>query len=310
MELEATDEGRGLQVILFVTWLLDDGGMSGDAAWTMITHLRHHLTVRGGIDPDFLDKGLVSKTRRSGIRTVKEAKEYLRGQDGKEFMPDAPEMLEWIHRTGWEESSWETTEGRDKKMVALAARFMTDSGLRIKNVGAAEPSREDHALRAREAVAIAAFINGVLSWIQRSECMVDDELFLRRKHATRNSILQLRSKMVAEVVKSAAVQYKLNSACFSTCSFRKHFVSMPPSVGMGAAKRNRRVVLVADSTVPDNHYYTGETVGLLGKWSGAEGRVSVPNVEMLQRRGAGAKVGRVQGSSHSGGSSSSSSKAV
>lgn len=142
----------------------------------------------------------------------------------------------------------------------------------------------------RETADEGAFIDAMLSWIQRSECMDDKQLFFRRKHATLNVVLQLTSKIVAEAVKGAAVHFNLDPARFSTCSFRKHFVSMATSVGMGPEERNRRGIWVAGSTVPDTNYYTGETVGLLGRKGGAEERVSAPTVEMLHRRGAGIKL--------------------
>jgi hypothetical protein len=156
LELELSDEGRALQVILFVTWLIDADPRRVERGeeWSMVTHLRHHLTVQGGKEPDFLDKALVSKARRSAIRTVSDAKDHLREQEEKEFMPAAPEMLERVNLTHWEETSWDSTEGRSMKMVALAGWLMTDSGLRISNVAAAEPGSEDHALRASEVTAI------------------------------------------------------------------------------------------------------------------------------------------------------------
>lgn len=371
LENEISDEGRALQVILFVTWLLDKKKVDSGDVWSMVTHLRHHLTVQGAKDPSYMDKGLVSKARRSGIRSVAEAKDYLRTQEENTFMPAAPEMLALLHRTHWEETDWGTTTGRDMKMVALAGWLMTDSGLRIGNIAAPESDSEDHALRAREVVVIAgrglrgtktyegataikallledgavpgdtrhfsrvvhlqvkilttktlrlvkktapkinildfrretadesAFIDAMLSWIQRSECMDDEEMFFRRKHDRLNTVLRLTSRMVAETMKGTAEHFNLDPARFSTCSFRKHYVSMAPSTGTSAEERNLRGGWVAGSTVPDTSYYTGETVGLLGRRGGATARVSVPSVEMLHRRGAGKKSSRGKGKASS-----------
>ncbi|KAJ1387485.1 hypothetical protein B484DRAFT_459855 [Ochromonadaceae sp. CCMP2298] len=371
LQNEVSDEGRALQVILFVTWLLDAEKVGSGEVWTMVTHLRHHLSVQGGKDCAYMDKGLVSKARRSGIRSVAEAKDHLRAQEDRQFMPAAPEMLRLIHRTHWEETDWSSTAGRDKKMVALAGWLMTDSGLRISNVAAAEPNAEDHALRGREVVAIAgrglrgtktyegataikallaedgvvpgdtrqfsrvvhlqvkilttktmrlvkkkapkinildfrretadesAFIDAMLAWIQRSECMDDEQLFFRRKHAQLSTVLRLTSRMVAEAMKGAAEHFNLNPARFSTCSFRKHYVSMAPSTGTSAEERNLRGGWATGSTVPDTSYDTRETVGLLGRRGGAEARVSVPSVEMLHRRGAGKKSSSGKGNSSS-----------
>ncbi|KAJ1417340.1 hypothetical protein B484DRAFT_400865, partial [Ochromonadaceae sp. CCMP2298] len=343
-------EGRILHVVLFVTWMLDEKGMDSAAAWAMTSQLRHFLQIRGFQNTGFMDEDLMAKARKAGVRSVEEAYECMRLKEEREFMPAAPEMLGWVQRGYWDEASWETTEGLDRRMVALAGWLMTDSGLRISNTAAPDgPLAEDHALRAEQVVALvrerrggdvrsieagnglkefllqgayqgrkvfhlqikirttktvrkvkvvktnvldyrretvdeSKFIDAILEWVKRSTCLEAKEMFFRRRHVRIGSILHLTSKMVATAMKLAAEQFGLDPKRFSTCSFRKHYVSMAQATGTGAAERNRRGGWATGSTVPDTNYYTGETVGLLGRRGGAGSRVSIPSVDMLYRR--------------------------
>ncbi|KAJ1435622.1 hypothetical protein B484DRAFT_393466 [Ochromonadaceae sp. CCMP2298] len=148
-------EGRILHIILFVTWLLDEEGMDSTQAWAIVGQLRHYLSVSGFRDTGFMDEDLMAKARRAGVRSVEQAYEYMRLKEEREFMPAAPEMLEWVKMGYWDAASWHTTEGLDRRMVALAGWFMTDSGLRISNTAAPDgPDAQDHSLRAEQEVAL------------------------------------------------------------------------------------------------------------------------------------------------------------
>ncbi|KAJ1436637.1 hypothetical protein B484DRAFT_393123 [Ochromonadaceae sp. CCMP2298] len=331
-------EARILHVILFVTWMMDEKGLDSARAWALVTQLRHHLAVNGFKDTGFMDEDLMSKARKAGVRSVEEAYEYMRLKEEREFMPAAPEMLDWVQKGYWEEASWDTTEGMDRRMVALAGWLMTDSGLRISNTAAPDgPLAQDHALRAEQVVALvqqrsraairsieagnglkefllggtdqaskvihlqikirttktvrkvkqmktnvldyrretadeSKFIDAILEWVKRSTCMESKSMFFRRRHLRIGTILRLTSKMVATAMKLSAEQFGLNPKRFSTCSFRKHYVSMAQATGTDAVERNQRGGWAPLSTVPDTNYYTGETVGLLGRRGGAGSR--------------------------------------
>jgi hypothetical protein len=131
MQREKDMTRKTLHVVLFMVWMGEEKKSSEEQMW-------------------FMDGDLVSRGRKSSIRTTEEAREHTREREESKFLPTTVEMSGRILVHNWGTGGghgWDTAKGRDQRMAALACRLMKDSGLRISNVGAPEAKQQDHALR-------------------------------------------------------------------------------------------------------------------------------------------------------------------
>ncbi|KAJ1394668.1 hypothetical protein B484DRAFT_439123, partial [Ochromonadaceae sp. CCMP2298] len=373
LERESDPSDKILHVILFMVWMEEEKGSSEEQRGRALTYLRHHIDVIGLRPTEFMNCDLLSKARRSAIRTTEEAREHIREREGKAILPSTPEMSEHIRVHNWIGVDWNTAAGRERRMGALACQLMDDSGMRISNLAAPESKAQDHALRAKEVVAViqrpgatapmrlsagpalqaylqverskrpalrgrsraalfpeviqleiklltnkttrkvglykantllfrretvleSDFIDDMLEWDLMARPADEDELFFARVHPQRKTVLKLRSRVVAKLVKEAAAACGLDPKRFSTKSFREAFASSAQAQGMTSVERNVRGGWTADSTVPDTFYAIVDSVGMLGRRGvGVAPQASVPSVGMLQRRGASAPAVEGQG---------------
>jgi hypothetical protein len=148
LEQEPDPTDKTLYVILFMVWMEEEKGSSEEQRGRALTYLRHHIDTVGLRPTEFMDCDLLSKARKSAIRTTDEAREHIREREDKEILPSTPEMANHIRVHNWSGVDWGTAAGRDRRMGALACQLMDDSGMRISNLA------QDHALRAKEVVAV------------------------------------------------------------------------------------------------------------------------------------------------------------
>jgi hypothetical protein len=154
----------------------------------------------------------------------------------------------------------------------------------------------------RDTVEESEFMDDMLEWDLMARPAMEDELFFARVHPQKKSVLKLRSKGVAKLIKEAAVACSLDPKRFSTKSFRGAFASSAQAQGMTSVERNVRGGWTAGSTVPDKYYALVDSVGMLGRrGAGAAPQAGVPSNGMLQRRGASAPTEEGQGQAEGGG---------
>ncbi|KAJ1437277.1 hypothetical protein B484DRAFT_428363 [Ochromonadaceae sp. CCMP2298] len=313
LERESDPSDKILHVILFMVWMEEEKGSSEEQRGRALTYLRHHIDVIGLRPTEFMNCDLLSKARRSAIR-MRISNLAAPESKAQDHALRAKEVVAVIQRPGAtapmrlsagpalqaylqvERSKRPALRGRSRaalfpEVIQLEIKLLTTKTTR--KVGL---YKANTLLFRRETVLESDFIDDMLEWDLMARPADEDELFFARVHPQRKTVLKLRSRVVAKLVKEAAVACGLDPKRFSTKSFREAFASSAQAQGMTSVERNVRGGWTADSTVPDTFYAIVDSVGMLGRRGvGVAPQASVPSVGMLQRRGASAPAVEGQG---------------
>jgi hypothetical protein len=145
------DINRALYVLAFGKHLYETRNWRGRQVTRNFAHLRHHFHT-GVRDTLFLDHPLLDKTRDAMQMSHPERQADVLRRIKESLLPMTYPMLDLARESYWVATSWDTDQGRDRKVAFLATGLLIDTGNRVSSTTGPTTDKElgvttDHGLK-------------------------------------------------------------------------------------------------------------------------------------------------------------------